>query len=267
MQGWKNYKIIFSDFDGTLAGHDFQLSSNLKTAINLWQKQGNHFIITTGKPYPGVIENACKYLEIKGLIIVNGGSAIIDTVSNKTIYKECIPTYSVLKINEFLNSKKIVFEARTDKYNYASSPKLKIINSFRTYLDLSELPISSVIFYRIRTTHYSSSIIEMVKKELENTFPLLHIVEANGPDSKGLEISSKHTSKHTAVLKVMNMFNVTPQETIGIGDEMNDYPLLTACGYKVVMENGNKDLKAIANEIIPSYLENGVAKFIEKILR
>lgn len=29
MQNWKNYKIIFSDFDGTLVHSDFKLSAEL----------------------------------------------------------------------------------------------------------------------------------------------------------------------------------------------------------------------------------------------
>lgn len=266
MKKWKNYKIIFSDFDGTLVGRDFQPTNELKHAISEWQNQGNFFSIATGKPYPGVVEKVCKYLTINGPIIVSGGSVIIDPVSNTTISKEYIPSDSVLKINTLLNLKKIMFEVRTDKINYASNPKLKIINSFREYRDISELDINSVTFYRISTTKYSSSIIEMVKKELENTFPNLHIIEANAPLSKGIEISSKHTSKHTAVLKVMKKLDISPDRAIGIGDEMNDYPLLTACGYKAVMENGNKELKAIADEIIPRYSENGAARFIFKIL-
>lgn len=266
MPNWKNYKIIFSDFDGTLVGSDFQPSTELKTAIAKWQNQGKIFSVVTGKPFIGVLETAVKHMKITGPIIVNGGAVIIDPQLMKIISEEFLPSDSVTKIITLLNSKKIAFEVRTNKYNYASGPKMKIYKPFRDYLDISKLPINIVSCFRIPTNTFSPSIIEMIKKELENTFPDLFIIEGNAPNAKGIQISSKHSSKHIAILKIINMLKIAPEETIGIGDEMNDYPLLTACGYKVVMENGNKDLKAIADEIIPSYQDNGVAKFINKIL-
>lgn len=266
MQNWKNYKIIFSDFDGTLVGRDFQPTIELKNAISKWQNSGKIFSIVTGKPYAGVLEKAIYYLGITGPIIVNGGSLIIDPQTRKTTIANYFHPMEISVIIEKLLTMKLLFEIRTDNNNYASHLKLIKLKPYRQFENMTNMKFNNVVFIRIHTDELSPSVSDYVLKTLEQKFPNTHIVSANSPYSKGIEITSKYTSKHTAVLKTLKLLKIDPSDTIAIGDEMNDYPLLTACGYKVVMENGNKDLKAIADEIIPSYSENGVAKFINKVL-
>ncbi len=165
MQSWKNYKIIFSDFDGTLVHSDFKLSPELKSAISKWQKAGNIFSIITGKPFFGVVKNACEYLELTGPVVTNGGAIILNPKTQQIISEEYIPTDEVLKVIDFLNVKKITFEVRTNSHNYASSPKMKILKPFREFLDISLLTTNNVTFFRIPTDMFSLSIIEMVKKD------------------------------------------------------------------------------------------------------
>lgn len=69
-----------------------------------------------------------------------------------------------------------------------------------------------------------------------------------------------------AVLKLMKHLNITPEETVGIGDGYNDYPLLQAVGYKVAMHNAHDELKNIADFIAPSIDEDGLSVVIEKVL-
>ena len=53
---------------------------------------------------------------------------------------------------------------------------------------------------------------------------------------------------------------------IGIGDGYNDFPLLMACGLKIAMGNAVEDLKAIADFIVPSVEQDGVAHAINRFI-
>jgi len=266
MQKWSKYKIIFSDFDGTIIGSDYQPSNALKESVTRWQKSGRIFSIVTGKPYFGPVKDICQFLGIKAPVVVNGGALIIDSQTDKIIDGAYINRDEAEKVLSDLRSKKLLFEVRTDKKSYASHKRLRELKKHRQFDSIENLTVGNIVFFRIHTHAIGDSTNDYIRKEFEQKFPDLHIIQANAPYAKGIEITSKFTSKHTAVLKIIKMLNIDVSETIGVGDELNDYPLLTACNYKVVMQNGNEKLKEIADEIIPSYDKSGVAVFIDNIL-
>ena len=79
-------------------------------------------------------------------------------------------------------------------------------------------------------------------------------------------ITSPIATKLHSVLEITKLLGVTPEETIGVGDGYNDYPLLMACGLKIAMGNAVQELKAIADFIAPSVDEDGVATVIDKFI-
>jgi len=81
-----------------------------------------------------------------------------------------------------------------------------------------------------------------------------------------IAITSPIATKLHSVLEITKLIGVTPEETIGIGDGYNDYPLLSACGLKIAMGNAVPELKAIADFVAPSVEDDGVATVIEKFI-
>lgn len=79
-------------------------------------------------------------------------------------------------------------------------------------------------------------------------------------------VTSPVATKLHSVLEITNMIGVRPEETIGIGDGYNDYPLLTACGLKIAMGNAVPELKAIADFIAPAVEDDGLAVALEKFV-
>jgi hydroxymethylpyrimidine pyrophosphatase-like HAD family hydrolase len=78
--------------------------------------------------------------------------------------------------------------------------------------------------------------------------------------------SSSVATKLHAVIKIADIEKIKPEEIIGVGDSYNDYPLLSACGFKIAMGNAVPELKAIADYIVPTVDDDGVAVVIEKFI-
>ena len=57
------------------------------------------------------------------------------------------------------------------------------------------------------------------------------------------------------------------KNTIAIGDDYNDVSMFKIAGYSVVMQNANNEVKKYADYITLSNEENGVAVFLEKLLK
>lgn len=57
------------------------------------------------------------------------------------------------------------------------------------------------------------------------------------------------------------------EETIAIGDDNNDLSMFEQVGYKVAVDNAIDTVKEKADEITLSNDEDGVAVFLEKLLK
>ena len=60
--------------------------------------------------------------------------------------------------------------------------------------------------------------------------------------------------------------NVPMDNTMAIGDNNNDVPMLKAAGVSFAMGNGTDEVKKIANHVTDININNGVAKAIYQVL-
>ena len=66
---------------------------------------------------------------------------------------------------------------------------------------------------------------------------------------------------------VQDLFNISPEESMAFGDQMNDYELLQSVKYSYAMENAVDPIKNIAYAICPNNEEQGVIQTIEDYLK
>jgi len=81
-----------------------------------------------------------------------------------------------------------------------------------------------------------------------------------------IDIVEENTSKGNAVKHFSEIFNIPFENRIAIGDDNNDLYMFEQCGYKVAMGNALIPVKEIADYITDTNNNDGVAKFIEKLI-
>ena len=64
----------------------------------------------------------------------------------------------------------------------------------------------------------------------------------------------------------MNKLGISYEETLAIGDSSSDLEIIRACGIGVAMGNAPDNIKAAANDVTASNIEDGVALAFEKYL-
>ena len=62
------------------------------------------------------------------------------------------------------------------------------------------------------------------------------------------------------------LLRIKPEEMIAFGDDENDYEILQNVGKGVAVANAIPKIKEIADAITESNNEDGVAKYIEKVI-
>ena len=103
-----HFKLLISDFDGTLAGVDHTVSSKVEKAVRKWISSGRHFSIATGRQYL-MIEDECLRLKLKTPVIVRGGAEVIDPTNGLILHSELIGVEAVSGILNLVEKSNLFF--------------------------------------------------------------------------------------------------------------------------------------------------------------
>lgn len=265
MKDLKNFKMIVSDFDGTLVGVNLKPSEKVKELVKKLVDSGYFFSIATGRLYQGVIKSVCKDLNLTSPQITSGGSQIIDPKTDNILWSKLIAADDVKEVMRvFLdNNYKFAVESQGTIF----TPEGLMIKEYGPgvlFKKLEVLDINAV--FKIVLEGSKLPNLPEIAEELSKRFPSLHTVRSGMKGSPVLDITSIKATKYLAVLELSKILNIDPKLMIGIGDGFNDYPLLSACGFKVAMESGPKELKEFANLIVPDATKDGIVALIDKII-
>lgn len=81
------------------------------------------------------------------------------------------------------------------------------------------------------------------------------------------DVANIETSKGNGIKEICKILQIDLNDTIGIGDDFNDIAMFQTVGYRVVMGNANDEIKQYADEVTLSNENDGVAVFLEKLLK
>jgi phosphoglycolate phosphatase len=93
-----------------------------------------------------------------------------------------------------------------------------------------------------------------------------HNMDLNLSDSRyAFHINERGIDKATGLKKVLDILNVTPAETVAIGDSQTDIPLFDLCGYSIALNHSEAHVKARAKYVVPGKEGEGLIDAVEYI--
>lgn len=262
----KHYKLIISDYDGTLAGRDGRISKRVSDAIKKWVAEGHDFSIATGKNYLR-IKDHIENLGLKVPQIVMAGAEVVAPNGAK-LFTNHMDKEVASDFIQFMDQHGYGLIVDVDEHYYLNSKANFTLESpYITILPLEKFEPRAVAKILVR---FDDKTFDETEKfyhdELLQRYPDLHFIKTHGPAGKGWDVTSLKSTKHLAALELMKMLGLKREEVVAVGDGYNDVPLFEACGYRVALEGAPEDLRAIADKVVPSYKEDGVAVLIEELL-
>ncbi|MGI6329575.1 MAG: HAD family hydrolase [Bacilli bacterium] len=210
-------KLLVSDFDNTLLNNDDFLK-NIKI-INEFVKQGNIFVIATGRHINSLL-NLIKTYDIKYSYLINNDGGIIFDHNLNIIYQKNIPKKTAQKIIEiFQNSNCLI-----DWYVDTGLGITKDVNNNVNGLigRFNNLKEAEVLFKNIVTLH----------NDIHGYLTLKHI-----------NITEKTVTKGNAIKILNKKLNLKEDNIYTIGDTINDISMSIFNSY--CMTNSLPDLKKI----------------------
>ncbi len=103
--------------------------------------------------------------------------------------------------------------------------------------------------------------------EIKNRHKSLLDIKFKDNNTIFCDIANIDSNKGNAVKKLLKILKIAKDETIAIGDDNNDLSMFEQVGYKVAVDNAIDIVKEKADEITLSNDEDGVAVFLDKLLK
>jgi len=104
---------------------------------------------------------------------------------------------------------------------------------------------------------------EKIKKEFEEDFEIIQCTVPAFGENSG-EVMVKGIHKAIAIEKLLNHLNMAIEDTIAIGDGLNDIEMFEYCNIGIAMGNAKDKLKEIADYITDDVHENGLYNAFKK---
>lgn len=263
-------QAILCDFDGTLVDVNHKYNSDVPELLEKIKSKNVHFSIATGRALYSGIERILRELKIEDYHIFNGGALIMNNKTRKVIWQKAISSKSSESIRDYLLATKLnfAFETIANPYinkivefpKYASRDLMRSVSLLSNYSEVLKI----IIFGALNNLNESE--IESFKDEIARRCSDVSLIKFKYKDRFGLDVTSEEATKHTSVLEYEKLLNIPRSQIVAMGDGYNDYPLFTACGYKIAMENAPDELKQIADFVAPRVEENGTVVALNHII-
>ncbi len=266
-----HYPLIISDFDGTLVKKDGTIGERNKKAIASFLAAGGKFALSTGRLPYGIVHHA-KALGLKGMISCCQGSIIMDIESGSFVSEGQVPHASVIAACKKMEEMDLHFHAYTADRFYSN----KDDEALREYekivqgnaVRVVDTPLSVFLEERQEPIYKLLTIVPEEKSD-----EILQTLQASGLEGCAftksanffVEIIPKGYSKGTAVEFLANYYGIPIEKTVGIGDQRNDIPMIQKAGIGVAVQNGDTQLKAVADYVCErTHEEDAIAEVIER---
>lgn len=183
-----NKKILVSDYDQTFYLNDEDIETN-KSAINLFRKQGNIFVIATGRSFFDFKNKSDLYNIDYDYVIINHGATILNKNNNIT-YNFSINNEIIDDLKQDLEIEKSLkifccseLESRVD-FDYKNLTKIHIKYDDRETAMKINNKINEKYAEYINAYFVTGNAIEIISKETDKSFAIGLLLKDLGVDKK-----------------------------------------------------------------------------------
>lgn len=251
-------RILASDLDGTLLNEKSKLSVETVEAVKAVQDAGIRFVAATGRAW----STAHPIFRQAGLevdyVLLNG--AEFRTSSGDVIYQEALDREKAQKIMDYLSAKSMDFEVNTDLGDFSTDRKKCPSASELQDLDKFWSRNPQILKFFVFSADLNS--IEKTRRNLKDRKGIF--LTSSAPWN--IEITSPIADKGMMLTRVTEFYQISNEEVMIFGDGENDKTMFQRFRHSCAVENAVPTILSLAESVIESSQNNGVAKEINKIL-
>lgn len=238
------YRLLALDLDGTTLNDRGEISETNQQWIRKASEAGVAVCISTGRGFESALTFA-EQLELDSpMITVNGGE--IWSRPHELYRRTTLEAEKIVKLHR-------IAERYPDVWYWAYTPQ-GLYNKEQWASDTYAHEWLKFGYYtedEATLNRILGEIRDWEDLELSNSSPF------------NIEINAKGVSKAEAMAEVCRLIGCSMSEAVAVGDSLNDLAAIKAAGLGVAMGNAQEAVKAEADAVTGSNLEDGVAQVIQ----
>lgn len=255
-------KLVIVDMDGTFLNDDKKMSPEFDKIFKYLTENNIVFCAASGRQLASLKKEFKGYEKEMVFVAENGSVVELNGEIIKVEKLNAQVTEKILNRLNYLNDKKVVYCGA--EYSYISGtdedsrrnaemflPKHKIVNDFE---EIDELPVKISI--------YSKDGYDQDFQTVIDEFGDLATVCTSG--YTWLDIIKKGSNKGNSIEMLQKKLDISKEETMVFGDQMNDFEMMNRAYYSYAMENAVDEIKQISRFSAPSNNEFGVVVVLKE---
>lgn len=265
-----NYRLLAFDLDDTLLNDELKISERNKAAIREAARKNLIITIATGRMYCSSLPYVKDLkLDTDWPMINYHGALVKTTESGQVLYHRPVEHELALSIldkaentgmhvNVFINDRIYISEENSYSRYYQSIANVEAepVGLLADFLrKTGESPTKlTIINWDGKLDAFEAEI----KRQYGNRLTTMQ------SRRYFLEVTDYRSTKGQALKMLAEKYNIRPEEIIAFGDSMNDIDMLQYAGLGVAVANARPEVRAIADVVTASNVEDGVAKVLEE---
>lgn len=266
-----NIKLLALDLDGTLTNSRKQVSRKNKEYIRKAQDKGVRIILASGRPVIGIraVADALDLWNMGGYILAYNGGHIIDCMTGQDLVKRTVDMEYVHDICDVINrfqvyplcydDKGVICENDTDQYvkkeAYNNGISLTKVNSLA-----ESVKEPAVKFMVVGDPGELNKAYGYLKEKFEGKLNVFF------SEPYFVEITPPGIEKASALERLSGILGMSREQIMACGDGLNDIPMLEFAGLAIAMDNAYEETKNVADYIVSSNEDDGVAEAIKRFI-
>lgn len=267
-------KLIASDLDGTLIGHDFRFRPRTLRALHAAADAGIRIVFVTGRPLrwmqPVLDQLGAEWNGENSFAFCSNGAVTYDIGQGKVLTTRTMSGTQTHALHRELEAAfpGSLFIAETLEHVYvqgryqphAQEDPSKIVEGLLGKTLEADAGVVKYLLYRDGAT--PATLLDQVRAVVGERAA----VTRSAPYQPLVEIARKGLNKGRVLADFASQHGIEPCEVAAFGDMPNDLEMLTWAGQGYAMESGLPQLKEQVGRTCPGFDEDGVAQIIEGML-
>lgn len=251
-------RLLISDLDGTLLGPDGRITPPTAAALRRARRVGIPLLVATGRSWKTASPLLAEAGAAADFVLLNGAEA--RTARGELLRAVSLPSAAARQVLAVLGRYGLGFEVNTDGGDFTTDPKLcPTAQPFPQMEDFwARQPQVRKIFAFSQSQDALARARQMLQTQPEVT------VTTSAPWN--LEVTARDAQKGRTARWMAARYGIPPDEVLVFGDGCNDRNLFGAFPHTRAMGNGDPALQALAERVIESNAQDGVAREIDRLL-
>jgi Cof subfamily protein (haloacid dehalogenase superfamily) len=263
-------RLVASDIDGTILGHDGKISDRTIRAFRACRAAGVELVFVTGRP-PRWLHPLQDQLGHTGRVICSNGAVVWDLEADRLVSAKALELPAMFKVRQIIKDLRpsALFAAET-LTGFHLEPGFIENDSSELLAQFTPAPLHTTLSPDDAVVKFLAVVREGTADEfLAEVAPAVgHLasVTHSAPTLAMLELAVPGVNKAVTLAHYADSLGIAASDVVAFGDMPNDIEMLKWAGDGYAMASGHPEAIRAAGQQAPHFDDDGVAQILEEKL-